>query len=73
MGFPGGGGFGVGGGTGANVLSANRRFSTAGQLLVGVANAVMGEFTDGDNNFASSTLSGRIVEPLVLGGGTGRA
>lgn len=69
LGFPGGGGGFGGGGTGANVLSASRRFSTAGQLLVGVANSFMWEFSGGDVNFASSILSGSIVQPLLRGAG----
>lgn len=69
LGFPGGGGGFGGGGTGANVFQASRRFSTAGQMLVGVANSFMWEFTNGDINFASSILSGSIVQPLLRGAG----
>lgn len=54
---------------GGNVLQLNRRFATAGQLLVGVANSFVWDFTNGDTNFASSILSASLVQPLLRGAG----
>ena len=62
--FP-GGGF----GGGANLLQANRRFATAGEMLVGIANSFAWEFTQGDVNFASSIINASIVQPLLRGAG----
>jgi len=55
--------------SGANVLRLNRRFATAGELVAGIANSFMWEFTRGDINFASSILSASIVQPLLRGAG----
>ena len=58
-----------GGGSGSNVLQLNRRFATAGELMVGIANSFTWEFTQGDINFASSILNASIVQPLLRGAG----
>ena len=55
--------------TTANALDLNRRFPTAGTVLVGIANSFTWEFTQGDFNFASSILSGTLVQPLLRGAG----
>lgn len=55
--------------TTTNDLSLSRRFPTAGTVLVSVANSFTWEFTQGDFNFASSILSGTIVQPLLRGAG----
>ncbi len=62
LGFPGGGSTG-------NVFQMNRRFATAGELLVGIANSFTWEFTEGDINFAGSILNAGIVQPLLRGAG----
>ncbi|MEX2185200.1 MAG: hypothetical protein WD875_00330 [Pirellulales bacterium] len=62
LGFP-------GGGSSGNVLQMHRRFATAGELLVGIANSFTWEFTQGDINFAGSILNASIVQPLLRGAG----
>lgn len=50
-------------------LSMSRRFATAGTMLVSIANSFTWEFTQGDFNFASSIISGSLVQPLLRGAG----
>jgi outer membrane protein TolC len=52
-----------------NAFQLNRRFATAGQMLVGIANSFAWEFTQGDINFASSILSASVIQPLLQGAG----
>jgi len=47
----------------------NRRFATAGELLVGFANSFVFEFTGGDTNFTSSFVNFSLVQPLLRGAG----
>ena len=56
-------------GGGANLLRANRRFASAGELLVGLANSFAWEFTNGDVNFAGSLINASLVQPLLRGAG----
>ena len=56
--------------TGANpALQARRRFSTAGEVLVGFANSFVFEFTGGDVNLATSLANFSLVQPLLRGAG----
>ncbi|MFV1964211.1 MAG: hypothetical protein ACC628_02220 [Pirellulaceae bacterium] len=63
----GAGGFRSGGGN--NLLALERRFATAGELLVGFANSFVWEFSGGDTNFAASILNFNLVQPLLRGAG----
>ena len=56
-------------GGGANVLQANKRFASAAELIVGVANSFAWEFTNGDINFAGSLINAGFVQPLLRGAG----
>ena len=56
-------------GGGRNLLQVNRRFATAGEIVVGLANSFMWEFTEGDINFAGSILNASLVQPLLRGAG----
>lgn len=47
----------------------NRRFATAGELLVGFANSFVFEFTGSDTNFTSSIINFSLVQPLLRGAG----
>ncbi|MBL7039660.1 MAG: hypothetical protein ISR77_13575 [Pirellulaceae bacterium] len=47
----------------------NRRFATAGEVLVGFANSFVFEFTGSDTNFASSIVNFSLVQPLLRGAG----
>ncbi len=50
-------------------LAANRRFATAGELLVGFANSFVFEFTGSDANLAASLANFTFVQPLLRGAG----
>jgi len=51
----------------------NRRFATAGELLVGFANSFVFEFTGSNTNFTSSIINFSLVQPLLRGAGRGIA
>jgi len=51
------------------VLQAQRRFATAGELLIGFANSFVVEFTDSSANFTSSLANFSFVQPLLRGAG----
>ena len=50
-------------------LRAQRRFATAGQLLVGFANSFVFEFTGGDANLTNSLANFSFIQPLLRGAG----
>jgi len=50
-------------------LRAQRRFATAGQLLVGFANSFVFEFTGGDANLTTSLANFSFIQPLLRGAG----
>ena len=50
-------------------LQAQRRFATAGELLVGFANSFVVELTDSGANLASSLANFSFIQPLLRGGG----
>ena len=50
-------------------LEARRRFSTAGELLVGFANSFVWEFTSEGANLTSSVANFSLVQPLLRGAG----
>ena len=55
---------------GANpALLAERRFATAGELLVGFANSFVFEFTGGDANLSASLANFSFIQPLLRGAG----
>ena len=56
-------------GGGVNAFEITRRFSTAGELLVGFANSFVWEFTSGDTNFVTSLASFTLVQPLLRNAG----
>lgn len=51
------------------LLQAQRRFATAGELLVGFANSFVFEFTGNDANLAASLANFSLVQPLLRGAG----
>ena len=46
-----------------------RRFATAGELLVGFANSFVFEFTGGDANLTASLVNFSFIQPLLRGAG----
>lgn len=50
-------------------LQLQRRFATAGQLLAGLANAFVFEFSGGDVSLASSLANLTFIQPLLRGAG----
>ncbi|MGB7329726.1 MAG: TolC family protein, partial [Rubripirellula sp.] len=52
-----------------NDMQANRRFATAGQVLVGFANSFAFEFTGEDVSLASSLANFSFIQPLLRGAG----
>jgi hypothetical protein len=50
-------------------LFAERRFSTAGELLVGFANSFVFEFSGGDTNLSQSLVNFAVTQPLLRGAG----
>lgn len=48
---------------------AERRFSTAGELLVGFANSFVFEFSGGDTNLSQSLVNFAVTQPLLRGAG----
>ena len=52
-------------------LRANKLFSTGGELVVGLANSLMWQFS-GPNNFSLQLLDFSLVQPLLRGGGRDR-
>lgn len=50
-------------------IELQRRFATAGQLLVGFANSFVFEFTGGDANLSSSLANFTFIQPLLRGAG----
>jgi hypothetical protein len=50
-------------------LQAQRKFATAGELLVGFANSFVVEFGESSANFASSLANFSFVQPLLRGAG----
>lgn len=52
-----------------NNLQLERRFATAGELLVGVANSFVWQFAGPDQSSALSILSGSLTQPLLRGAG----
>ena len=50
-------------------LEAQRRFATAGEVLVGFANSFVFEFTGGDANLSTSLANFTFIQPLLRGAG----
>jgi len=50
-------------------LQMQRRFATAGELLVGFANSFVFEFTGGDANLSASLANFSFIQPLLRGAG----
>ena len=50
-------------------LQAQRKFATAGELLIGFANSFVVEFGESGANFASSLANFSFVQPLLRGAG----
>ncbi len=50
-------------------LRAERRFATAGQLLVGFANSFVWQFAGADTNATTSILNFNLIQPLLRGAG----
>lgn len=50
-------------------IEAQKRFATAGELLVGFANSFVFEFTGGDVSLASSLANFSFIQPLLRGAG----
>ncbi len=50
-------------------LLAQKRFATAGELLVGFANSFVFEFTGGDANLTASLANFSLIQPLLRGAG----
>ena len=50
-------------------LRVERRFATAGELVVGFANSFVFEFTGSDANLATSLANFSLVQPLLRGAG----
>jgi len=50
-------------------LDVNRRFATAGELLLGFANATVWEFTGPNQGVTTSILNFSLVQPLLRAGG----
>ena len=60
----------VGRPTGANpAFQLQRRFATAGELLIGFANSFVFEFTGSDANLAASLANFSFIQPLLRGAG----
>lgn len=55
--------------TSATDLELQRRFATAGQMLVGFANQFVWEFTSGGANLTGSIANLSLVQPLLRGAG----
>ena len=55
--------------TQATDLSLNRRFATAAELVVGLANQFVWQFAGADTNSALSILNFSFVQPLLRGAG----
>lgn len=53
----------------ASDIRAQKRFATAGELLVGFANSFVFEFTGGDVSLASSLANFSFIQPLLRGAG----
>lgn len=53
----------------SSALFAERRFSTAGELLVGFANSFVFEFSGGDTNLSQSLVNFVVTQPLLRGAG----
>ena len=51
------------------VFSMERRFATAGEILVGFANSFVFEFTGGDANLSTSLANFSVIQPLLRGAG----
>ena len=56
-------------GPGNPALQMQRRFATAGQLLVGFANSFVFEFTGSSTNLATSLVNFSFIQPLLRGAG----
>lgn len=54
-------------------LQLTRRFATAGELAVGVANSIVWQFAGPDSNSNISILNMSLVQPLLRGAGRDRA
>jgi hypothetical protein len=50
-------------------LQLQRRFATAGELLVGFANSFIWQFAGPDTNFTTSLVNFNLVQPLLRGAG----
>jgi outer membrane protein TolC len=50
-------------------VQMQRRFATAGELLVGLANSFVFEFTGGDADLAASLINFSFFQPLLRGAG----
>jgi len=50
-------------------LRLQRRFATAGELLVGFANSFVWQFAGPDTNFTTSLVNFNLVQPLLRGAG----
>ncbi len=59
----------LGRGRNSSALFAERRFSTAGELLVGFANSFVFEFSGGDTNLSQSLVNFVVTQPLLRGAG----
>lgn len=56
---------GVPGSGGGNLLQWNRRFATAGTMVVGFANSFVWQFAGPDTNQATSIINFNLVQPLL--------
>ena len=56
---------GIAGSGGSNLLQWNRRFATAGTLLVGFANSFVWQIAGPDTNQATSIVNFNLVQPLL--------
>jgi len=50
-------------------LTASKQLATAGELLVGIANSTVWEFTGNDSTFTTSLLNFSFIQPLLRAGG----
>jgi len=53
-------------------FSASKLFANGAELVVGLANSLVWQFSGEDSNFATSLLDFSLVQPLLRGGGRAR-
>ncbi len=58
--------------TSSTDLEARKLFANGGELVVGLANSLVWQFSGEDSNFATSLLDFSLVQPLLRGGGRQR-